>query len=274
MMSMLYKLRLIFAGILVALGAAVFAQIDGGISAPPFSGDASLLVTGELDDDRLSANVPLLDASNTFTGALNRYAGTTANRMIFRNDSAPADSKAWSVFVDATSGDLSIRARPDASEISGGSIPLFIRRGGAGTAITAIELAATSIKANGAEVATLTTGIVETSVQGCTTADSVQVDWDLVGTIVSLRIIGALCTSNASTMTLDDVLPAAIRPPGERVFLGAVTDNGATDVGMICIGTDGSVTFSDTVALTCASVFTSSGSKGYGTVSVAYSVNL
>jgi hypothetical protein len=35
MMSMLYKLRLIFAGILVALGAAVFAQIDGGISAPP-----------------------------------------------------------------------------------------------------------------------------------------------------------------------------------------------------------------------------------------------
>jgi hypothetical protein len=111
-------------------------------------------LTGTIADARLSANVPLLNASNTFTGALNRYAGTTANRMIFRNDSAPADSKAWSVFVDSTSGDLSIRARPDDSEISGGSIPLFIRRGGAGTAITAIELAATSITANASEVAT------------------------------------------------------------------------------------------------------------------------
>jgi hypothetical protein len=110
---------------------------------------ATNITTGTLADARLSSNVPLLNASNTFSGGLTRFSATTANRIIIRNDSAPTDSKAWSVFIEPTTGDLSIRSRADDSETSGGSIPLTLRRGGAGTDITEITLSATLMDFNG-----------------------------------------------------------------------------------------------------------------------------
>lgn len=147
-MSLLHKLRLIFAGILIS-GAAV-AQVGGGSgTSARATTDASSLTTGELADARLSANVPLLDAANTFS-ALNAIAieHVTAPALLWSASGAGVDEKRWQAFANSA-GQWVLRHLGD----SAGADNVIILDT-TGTNVDSIALTADSITANGAEVAT------------------------------------------------------------------------------------------------------------------------
>lgn len=91
-----------------------------------------------LPDSALSANVPLLNASNSFTGTTQQISSTEP-RLKFNQTGAGADLKLWD--VDVASGVLTGRTRTDAD--AAGKTWLTVTRGTT-TAISAISVGNTS----------------------------------------------------------------------------------------------------------------------------------
>lgn len=99
-------------------------------------------------DAALSANVPLLNASNIFTGTTQRISGTSAAVQFEETDQA-VDEKVWR-FV-ASSGTFAIGTLNDT--FGGGANAISVTR--TGTTISSVTLAATTITLNGVAVSDL-----------------------------------------------------------------------------------------------------------------------
>lgn len=139
------------------LSAAVtWANIpDGNVPASAVTQHQAALsiagsqLTGSIADARLSANVPLLNASNVFTGGINTFNSPLAMssavpQMRWFETGVTADEGAWAVIVDSEV--FTLRAYNDAFAISS----QFLRVLRTGTTVDEIELNATTLDFNGA----------------------------------------------------------------------------------------------------------------------------
>lgn len=81
--------------------------IAGGLGTTPLN--ATQLTSGTVPDARLSANVPLLNASNVFTGAIQELG--VALRV--RNATPPANARLWQAYT-TNSGSFGVSAFDDA----------------------------------------------------------------------------------------------------------------------------------------------------------------
>lgn len=145
-----------FTGSITA-GGTITGNLFSGSGASLTNLDATAL-TGEIADARLSANVPLLDANNSFTGVIQTIQGSSP-RLILEETGADEDEGTTRVLAN-TAG-LFISSLTDA----GGAGNTLIDARRSGTTWSSLALAADSITANGSEVLTAATGVLLTGNQ-------------------------------------------------------------------------------------------------------------
>lgn len=137
------------SGNIVLSNAPTFTGLISGLAgsgAALSSLNASNISSGTLADARLSANVPLKSAANTFT-ATQTIEGTSAV-LILRDTDANADEGRYD--IRATAGTLDIFTRND----DGSAGTVLFRHTRTGSNSDAIALSANSITANGSEIVT------------------------------------------------------------------------------------------------------------------------
>lgn len=118
----LNRLTGVFAGMLLAVASGALAQTynifhpGGALSGTWNSQNVNLaagapFIAGTLPDGSLSANIPLLNAANSFTGTTQTISSAEP-RFRLNQTGAGTDLKLWD--VDVASGVLCIRTRTDA----------------------------------------------------------------------------------------------------------------------------------------------------------------
>lgn len=252
-------------------------------------------LTGSIADARLSANVPLLNVSNTFSLSaanailkqINTNAAANSSTQIYAQNDAGrvlyfgTNSSASSIAV-LTGGPTTEQGFISYS----GNFPLTIgtnnteriRIDGAGASI---NLKATAIQGNGIDMTPLTGTFTMTLSTGCTTTPSWTVTYAMIGNIVTLSSPGGAllfnCTGNAANRVSDASIPAAIRPSSSRaVGYTPASDNGGTAQSACVAITSAGVMFWEinnaTSPRTCtqSSTWTSSGSTTAAPFSVTY----
>lgn len=159
--------------------------------------DASNLTTGTLPDARLSSNVPLKNAANTFTDSQTISHATGGGLTVTEVDTGAT----WNFFVSANV--LRIQ-RTD----GGTSNAILVSGDGAGT-VTSIAMTATNITANGDEV--LTEGVVaaltNVTVADTQPTDSLYINDGGVGKQIDIQDMGIRVVELATiqTFALGDV---------------------------------------------------------------------
>lgn len=103
------------------------------------------------------------------------------------------------------------------------------------------------------------TGTVSLTVNGFTTAISVDCKYEMQGAIVSLALSAISGTSNINTFSAN-YLPVSIRPPTGRYLTGLGIDAGVTKLISLLISASGIITFYNTPVV--ATSWTASGTKG------------
>jgi hypothetical protein len=108
---------------------------------------AANLTSGTLADARLSTNVPLLNASNVFTGS-NQQVESAQPLMRLGDSDGGSNAKNWLIYGAPNA--LRIDTANDAAPNTAVAQALSITR--SGTAVTAIDLTATAVNVNGVSV--------------------------------------------------------------------------------------------------------------------------
>jgi hypothetical protein len=146
--------------------ATTFLRGDGSCQSVPGTNDASSLTTGTLVDARLSANVPLLNAANTFTAG-QTIANTTGPVFLMSDTDATANARRYRVRVN--SGSFTIQGENDAGTAT--STPLTISQAVAGT-IDTIAVVSTALTHNGNAVLNSTSSLNGSNIGSGTVPDA------------------------------------------------------------------------------------------------------
>jgi hypothetical protein len=125
----------------------------------------------------------------------------------------------------------------------------------------------TAAEGNAAYAPIQTTGTYTAAFTGTTTDPAPTIRWSLVGAHVDLYIPQSSATSNATSFTITG-MPAGVRPARAQTMLCRVQDNGTVSIGIVSIGTDGTLTFGLGVT---GAVFTNTGTKGVELQTLGYS---
>lgn len=116
-------------------------------------------------------------------------------------------------------------------------------------------------------IAHFSTGSFSGTYTGLTTSPTEAMFYSLTGNVVVVQIAGTTATSNATTLTVTG-MSAAIRPAFDlHGVLCRVVDNGTTSLGVVSIGSNGTLTFGLGAA---NGAFTSSGTKGLASTVLVY----
>lgn len=103
---------------------------------------------------------------------------------------------------------------------------------------------------------------------GCTTSPTGTVAVEKVGNIVTLSIPSITGTANTTAASLTGV-PVAYRPSAERRSAAPVYDNTVTKLGLVSIGTGGTI---DLFSGLNAEAFTAAGTKGFRQFTITYAL--
>jgi hypothetical protein len=200
-----------------ALGTAVntaFATVD----------NASNLTQGELDDDRLSDNVPLKDAANVFTGGAQEIQHATDPRIILDDTDAGSDKRV--VDIVNSGGSYLVRSRTDAD---GAGATLIQGTRGTGTAWSAYAITATVITLNGVNI----TDYARKSQSTLFTASGTN-----VAPTLGLSCAQPILSLNETDAATDNKL-WTIAAIGEQFRIGAVNDAGDTATTFLAVDRTG-----------------------------------
>lgn len=258
---------------------------------------SALLLTGTIADARLSANVPLLDAANTFTEAQTiGLAGSYAAPQLLLADAAygvGVDATGNVFFKNTNNGVFLFYDASDAIQINlsngtfgfTGNINVTgaLTEGGVAVLLATDELDADNITsgtvANARLPATINvatdlqinsvpifaSGTFTATLTGCTTSPTGTATWYRAGGMVTLVLPASLLGISNSTSCTITGLPAGIQPATlgiQKVRVAVFNDNGATLDNVNALINDGSGTI--TFLKSDFSGFTSSGTKGPG----------
>lgn len=191
---------LIGAGVTLVLVALMGAGSVGFPARPQFQG---VTITG----------------APTATSTQARITGTVPAWELHETD-APADGRRWRAY--ANGGVLNLDAINDAGTVAG--IWATISR--AGATVDTINLQASQVRTNGVNI-TASTGTATATVNGCTTAPNVTTRWARSGNMVVFSVDQVSCSSNATTFSLSNAVPAAIQPARPQKCIVQGTDAGA-----------------------------------------------
>ncbi len=125
----------------------------------------------------------------------------------------------------------------------------------------------TAAEGNAAYAPIQTTGTYTGTFTGTDTDPTLTVRWSLVGAQVALYIPQTSATSDDTAFTITG-MSAGIRPTRAQTVLCRVQDNGTVSIGIVSIGTDGTLTFGLGVI---GAVFTNTGTKGVELQTLVYS---
>jgi hypothetical protein len=110
---------------------------------------------------------------------------------------------------------------------------------------------------------------LDAELTGCTTVPSGTVRYTVSAGIVCLSVPQIVAVSNTTAATLTS-LPDEVRPQREQQCLARIVDNGTTALGLVQIGTDGTVTLLTGLD---GGAFTGSGNKGIKSSILCYSLD-
>ena len=233
---------------IVGNGSAWVAESGATARTSIGADSAANLTTGELPDARLSANVPLLNAANTFSDDLTVtqvQSGTNglisqsaiAGISIYEDDQA-ADEGFWKIFSNGTG--LLFATATDL----GASSSTFIDVDRTGTTVDTINLTATAIQNNGVEATHANGSFTATWDTACTTNPSDTWKWAKAGEIVTImpQTDGINCTSDSSSFQATADVPAEIRPAiAKTVSFGFGENSGSLVRTCLRLATDGNI---------------------------------
>jgi hypothetical protein len=176
-----------FTGTITFFGSTTFNGGMNGNALGLTNLNASNITVGTVNDARLSSNVPLLNANNTFSGS-NTFNGS-------------------STFAGALNGNGSLLTNLNASNVSSGTLALANGGTGATTAGTARTnlgfVSGTAAVAGAATTTTFTvTGLAGTSVINVTYKDAAT------GTFRTVAVTGVNIGTSTVTVTLNAAAPA------------------------------------------------------------------
>lgn len=113
-------------------------------------------------------------------------------------------------------------------------------------------------------------GTTTLTLTGCTTSPTGDARWSRNGNQVSIRFPQITATSNTTAATLTGSLPAQIYPAAAQTVHASIVDNTTAVVGLVTIGTGGSLTL---LPSPNGGNFTASGTKGIFSCTVNYSLD-
>lgn len=214
--------------------------------------DASALTTGDLADARLSSNVPLKGASNTFTG--NQVFAGTAPLLRFHETDATANAGQWR--LQATFDSLFLSTEDDAASTT---TILRIQRSGAtpGT----IDFENGTLQNAGSNVLTVS-GVAAApaiNVSGLAATDGIYVDDAGTAKRMSFQDMGLRFVSNNANQTfaLSDANTAQAVGATARTYTvppnSSVAFNIGTIIGLVSTGA-GTITVDPGAGVTLNSV--------------------
>lgn len=242
--------------------------LHGNAGGAPTFGAVSLSadVTGTLADGSLSANVPLLNAVNSFTAA--QSFSTTATTLSTFN-STNADGG----FLRFARNGTTHLFVGNAKAIAGGTLDdgqiysnqnLLLNAASGDVRIVGTAITGPS----GVDMTPAAGTFVASFVTACTTTPTVTFNYERQGNIVTIRAAstsGFPCTGDsASFITADGDVPVALRPTGSRVRSAVISnfsDSGTDTFGTIDITTDGAVQYQKCSSTTCGVSWTASGNR-------------
>ena len=138
---------------------------------------------------------------------------------------------------------------------------------------TGIDIQASTLTFNSANVAYEQTGTISSTINGFTTNPTAGTwRWSKCGKLVTVLIPALTDTdSNAATMATVTALPTTVRPARTQTCICRVVDAGVTQLGEVEISTTGILTFGKGVAAVAG--FTASGTKGVAPCAITYSMD-
>lgn len=243
-------------------------------------GDA---ITGDIPDANLSANVPLLNAgnsfsaSNTFTDTFNAIdspavlLSSASPALQLSETDAAANNGKWAIVASGES--LVAAAYTDAGA---GGTWLDVSR--TSNTIDAIALTATALTHNSIDITPSSGTFTATFDQACTTSPTITFDYQRIGNLVTLAAVsgsGWPCTGDAVTFaTTGTPVPAALRPvvAVRSAVFSNFADNGSAVQGCFTIETDGNITVQQVSGGNCSSTWTAASTRYWDTSAFALGV--